>query len=173
MEDNINESAPSVRAVGIKFGLISAGVSVFFFLVLVLTGMNAFDNKWGWVNVPISIVLIVLAHKQFKDDGDGFMSYGQGVGIGFWIALISVAIAGAFTFVYMHLIDASVMDQVKDMQRIKFEEQGMSDSQIETALVWVGKIFWPAYFFFGIFFGVLIAVIVSIFTQKKNPQPVF
>jgi hypothetical protein len=29
------------------------------------------------------------------------------------------------------------------------------------------------YLFGGIFFGVLVGVIVSIFTQKKNPEPAF
>lgn len=173
MEENINTPSSTVRAIGMKYGLISAGISIFFFLVLVLTGMNAFDNKWSWVGLVISVVLLIMAHKQFKDDGDGFMTYGQGVGIGFWIALVSVVIGGAFTLVYITWIEPTAMDQFYEAQRVKFEEQGMPDNQIEISLSWVRKLFWWIYFFMGIFFGVLIAVIVSIFTQRKNPQPVF
>jgi hypothetical protein len=168
METTAN--APTVRGVGIKFGLISAGISIFFFLVLVLTGMNAFDNKWNWLGLIISIIILVLAHKQFKDNGDGFMSYGQGVGIGFWIAIVSLVAAGGFTFIYVNFVEPTTMDAFYDAQRIGMEEKGMADDQIDVAVSWTKKLFWPIYFVFGLFFGVLVAVIVSIFTQKKNPQ---
>ncbi|HEX5171907.1 MAG TPA: DUF4199 domain-containing protein [Cyclobacteriaceae bacterium] len=168
METTTN--APTVRGVGTKFGLISAGFSIFFFLVLTLVGLNAFDNKWSWIGLIVSIVIMVFAHKQFKDQGDGFMSYGQGVGIGFWIALISLLIAGGFTFIYVNFIDQTAMDAFYDTQRMNMEDKGMPDDQIDVAISWTRKLFWLFYFFFGIFFGVLVAVIVSIFTQKKNPQ---
>jgi hypothetical protein len=168
METTAN--ALTVRGVGVKFGLISAGISIFFFLVLVLTGMNAFDNKWNWLGLVISVIILVLAHKQFKDNGDGFMSYGQGVGIGFWIAVVSLIIAGGFTFIYVNFIESTAMDAFYDAQRTGMEEKGMGDDQINMAISWTQKLFWPIYFVFGLFFGVLVAVIVSIFTQKKNPQ---
>jgi ABC-type antimicrobial peptide transport system permease subunit len=101
------------------------------------------------------------------------MSYGQGVGIGFWMALISLIVGGLFTFVYVSFIEPTAMDAFYDMQRTGMEEKGMPDEQIDTAISWTQKLFWPIYIFFGLFFGVLVAVIVSIFTQKKNPQPSF
>ena len=169
MEETTTQLA-TVRGVGMKFGFISAGIGIFFFLVLTLTGMNAFDNKWSWVNLAISVGLMIFAHKQFKDQGDGFMSYGQGVGIGFWIALVSLIVGGLFTFIYVNFIEPSAMDAFYDMQRTGMEEKGMQDEQIDMAISWTKKLFWPFYIFFGLFFGVLVAVIVSIFTQKKNPQ---
>ena len=173
MEENIDVKPVTVRGVGTKFGLISAGIGIFFFLVLVLTGQNAFDNKWSWVNVIISIALLVVAHREFKKLGDGFMSYGQGVGIGFWMAIVSLLIGGFVMWIYSSLVEPEVMDRFYEMQRIKFEDQGMSDNQIDVSLEWTRKLFWPIYGFFGLFFGVLMAVIVTIFTQKKNPNPVF
>src|SRR5690606_7756234 len=173
MENNIHEKAVTTRGVGIKYGLYSAGFGVFFFLVLVLTGQNAFDNRWSWVNLLVSIVLLVLAHREFKQSGDGFMSYGQGVGIGFWMTLVSLIIGGFVVWLYANVIEPGVMDAFYEQRRIEFEDQGMPDNQIEMSLEWVRKLFWVFYAIFGLFFGVLLAVIVSIFTQKKNPQPVF
>lgn len=172
MEDTTVKT-PTVRSVGIKFGLISAGFSIFFFLVLTLIGMNPFDRALSWVGLVVSIVILVLAHKQFKDQGDGFMTFGQGVGIGFWMTVISLLVGGLFTFVYAGFIDPTVMDGVYEAQRADMEEQGMADEQIDVAITWTKKLFWPFYFGIGLFFGVLLAVIVSIFTQKKNPQPAF
>jgi hypothetical protein len=176
MEENVAtspESRPTVRGVGVKYGLYAAGLGVFQFLVLVLIGANAFDNKWSWIGIIFTIALIVLAHREFKREGDGFMSYGQGVGIGFWMSLVSVLITGVFTFVYISFIEPGVMERFFDAQRIQMEDNNMPDEQIDMAITWTQNLFWPMYFFMGTFFGVLIAVIISIFTQKKNPQPAF
>lgn len=172
MEDN-SVKIPTVRSIGIKFGLISAGFSIFFFLVVTLIGMNPFDRALSWVSLVVSIVILVLAHKQFKDQGDGFMTFGQGFGIGFWITVVALLIGGLFTFVYAGFIDPTVMDGVYEAQRLEMEEKGMPDEQIDVAITWTKKLFWPFYFGIGLFFGVLLALIVSIFTQKKNPQPAF
>jgi len=167
------ETPVTTRSVGIKYGLISTLVAILFFLVLVFSGQNAFENKWGWVRVIISVVFVVLAHKDFKDSGDGFMSYGQGVGIAFWISLVGTVLGTLFTYVYVTLIDPGVMDSFYIMQTEQFEAQGMPDSQIETTITWTKKLFWPMGIFVGLLFGVLVGVFVSIFTQKKNPEPTF
>ncbi len=172
MEEN-QENRPTVRAVGLKYGVISAIVSIVFFLILVLSGQNAFDNTWSWIGMIFSIAILVLAHKNFKDDGDGFMSFGQGVGIGFWIALVSVLIGGLFTYVYSNIIDPATMDLFYEKQYEQMAEKGMPDEQIEMAVTWTKKLFWPMYGFFGVFFGVIVALIVTIFTQKKSPEQTF
>jgi len=172
METQSNTSV-TTRSVGIKYGLISALISVVFFLVLVLSGQNAFDNKWNWISLIVSVALVVLAHKNFKDSGNGFMSYGQGVGIGFWMALISLVIGFVITYSYVSFIDPAAMDLFYEKQTADMAEKGMPDDQIDMAIGWTKTLFWPLYIFFGLFFGVLVGVIVSIFTQKKNPEPAF
>jgi hypothetical protein len=167
------ETPVTPRSVGIKYGLISTVIAIVFFLALVFTGQDAFDQNWGWVRVVISVVILILAHKNFKDTGDGYMSYGQGVGIAFWITLVSLVLGLLFTYGYVTFIDAGIMDTFYDTQIEKLEAQGMADAQIETAMTWTKKLFWPISIFFGLLFGVLVGVFVSIFTQKKNPEPTF
>ncbi|MFZ6011225.1 MAG: DUF4199 domain-containing protein [Bacteroidota bacterium] len=172
MEQNAAQ-AVTVRSVGVKYGLISAMISIVFFLVLVFTGQNAFDNTWNWIGLIFSIAILVLAQKNYKDSGDGFMSYGQGVGIAFWIALISLIIGGLFTYLYTTVIDTTVMDMMYQKQAEEMEKNGMTSEQIDMAAKWTRMLFWPIYIFFGLFFGVLVGVIVSIFTQKKRAEPTF
>ena len=174
METQVNNtSAVTPRSVGIKFGLISALISVLFFLILALSGLNAFDNSWNWIGLVISVVLVFLAHKNYKDNGNGFMSYGQGVGIAFWMALVSLVINFVVTYVYVAFIDTGAMDLFYEKQTAEMASKGMADDQIDMAISWTKTLFWPMYVFFGLFFGVLVGVIVSIFTQKKNPEPAF
>jgi len=172
MEEN-EASRPTVRSVGLKFGAISAIVNIVFFLILALSGLGAFDNKWGWIGMIFSIVILVLAQKNFKDEGDGFMSYGQGVGIGFWISVVAVIVGAVFTYTYANIIDPATMETFYEKQYADMQEKGMSEDQIDVAVSWTKKLFWWIYLFFGIFFGVLVALIVTIFTQKKSPEQTF
>ncbi len=172
MEEN-EVNKPTVRSVGLKYGAVSALVSIVFFLVLALSGLNPFDNKWGWVSMIFAVIITVLAHKNFKDEGDGFMSYGQGVGIGFWISLVAVVVGSLFTYTYANIIDPATMETFYEKQYEQMQSQGMSDEQIDMAVTWTKKLFWPIYVVFGMFFGVLVALIVTIFTQKKAPEQTF
>jgi hypothetical protein len=171
MEEN-EGNVPTVRSVGLKYGAILAIVNIVFFLILALTG-HAFENQWGWLGLIFSIAVLFLAHKNFKDEGDGFMSYGQGVGIGFWISLVAVIVGGLFTYTYANIIDPATMETFYEKQYESMQQQGMGEEQIEIAASWTKKLFWPLYVCFGIFFGVLVALIVTIFTQKKSPEQTF
>jgi hypothetical protein len=172
MEENVSKPV-TVRSIGLKYGVISALVSILFFLVLVLSNQNAFDNKWSWVGLVFSIVILVLAQKNFKESGDGFMSYGQGVGISFWMALISTLAGLIFTYVYANVIDPTVMDMFYNKQMEDMEANNMPQEQIDMAVKWTKMLFWPIYIFMGLFFGVLVGVIVTIFTHKKSPETAF
>jgi hypothetical protein len=171
MEENVSNEGVTVRSVGIKYGLIITVYNVVFFLALSLAGLNAFDNKWGWINMVVSVVVLVLAQKNFKDTGDGFMSYAQGIGIAFWISLVSVIVTGVFSYLYAEVISPDVMERFFDTQREDMEAKNMPDNQIDVAITWTRKLFWPLYVFMGMLFGILIALIVTIFTQKRNPDP--
>jgi hypothetical protein len=175
MEDTMHAKTVTTRGVGIKYGLYSAGFGIFYFLVRVLTGQNPFDNAWWAVllSIAVSMLLIGLAHREYKRTGDGFMSYGQGVGIGFWMTLISTLIVLLFEWAYTSFVEPEVMTTFYEMQRIQFEDRGMPDSQIDLVQENTKRFFWVYGFFVALIFGVLLAVIVSIFTQRKNPQPAF
>lgn len=172
MEEQTKPAA-SVLSVGLKWGAISALVSIAFFIILIIAGLNAFDNKWGWIGSIFTIILLVLAHREFKDRGDGFMTYGQGVGIGFWSAVVATLVAGLFTYVYANIIDPATMENFYETQRMQMEERNMPDDQIDVAIEWTKKLFWVFYAFGGVVGGTIIALIVSIFTQKRNPAPPF
>jgi hypothetical protein len=106
------------------------------------------------------------------------MEYGQGIGIAFWLGLVSSAIYSVFFYVYIKFIDSSFLDMIRDQQLEQFEARGMSDEQIEQAMKFANMFTNPeALLGFtllgGVFFTIIIALIVTIFTQKKNPEPGF
>lgn len=131
-----------------------------------------------WLSFPIYIVIIFLAHKYFKENGDGFMTFGQGVGISFWMGLLSSVISSIFTYFYIKFIDGSMIQQAKDAEIEKMQNKGMSDEQIDQAMQFAAAFMTPEAFLiigliFGIIFIVITGLIISIFTQKKNPETTF
>lgn len=176
--ENPSAEKLSTRTVGIRYGLILAAVSVIFFLLAATLSLNTTEGPARWVSLIFMTVVFFLGHKYYKDNGDGYMSYGQGMGIGFWASLISSLISSAFTYVYVKFIDPSWLETIKEMQIEQLQEQGMSDEQIEMSMGMMEKLSTPEMIFiFGIIGGVLIGVILSlvitIFTQKNNSNAPF
>jgi hypothetical protein len=129
-----------------------------------------------WAGLIVPIVIIFLAHKYFKENGDGFMSYGQGIGIGFWYGLIAAVISSIFTYIYAKFIDQSFIAGIREKAIADMEAKGQTQEQIDMAMKFMdcNLMSAEAIFFFGLFFGVLLAVIialiVTIFTQKPQPE---
>jgi len=171
MEENLNESKTSVWSVGLKFGVILAVVSICFTLVRTILGDNPYGDDWKkWLGVIIMIVVVVLAQKNFKDSGNGYMSYGQGLGLAMVVTIVSIVIGGIFSYVY-NLIDPTVLEDAFKQMAEKMEEGGQKEEQVAVAMEWTKKLFWVFYLIGGIFMGFIIGLIVSIFTQKTNPEP--
>jgi hypothetical protein len=174
MENDQIESTVTTRSAGVRYGLIGGIVSIAWFLVMSVAGLDSQGpaQYLGWVLI---IVFIVLAQKYFKDNGDGYMSYGQGIGIAFWYALVSSVISSVFVFIYISFIDSGYLDAIKDKQLEALEKQGMSEAQIEQAMQITSSFMSPGMMlvmglFGGIVLSVIFALIITIFTQKNSPE---
>jgi hypothetical protein len=177
MEQQTEVTPVSTRSVGIRYGLFGGVAGIVLFLALTLSGLMA-GGSWNWIGYVITAVLIFLAHKNYKESGDGFMSYGQGIGIAFWYGLISSLVSSVFMYIYIKFVDDTFMQSIMDVQMAKMEEQGMSDDQIEQAMKFSSMFMNPeSMLLFGLIGGIvgaiIIALIVTIFTQKKSAETNF
>ena len=163
----------SVKDIVVKWGLILGIISIVLFLGIYFAGLLA--ESWpAWVSAVVSAAIIYLAHKEFKEQGDGYMSYGKGLGIGTLVSVVSSIISAVFSYVYMKFINADYTTEMLDIQRYKMEDQGQSEEQIEMAMGMVEKFMSPKGMlgmglFMGILFGFIISLIVSAITKKNNP----
>ena len=176
METNeIQQTQPSVMSTGVKFGLILAVISIASMLIQFVIGTSPFSG--GWLNSVISIALtvavVVFAHKAFKENNEGFMSYGQGLGIAMVTVLVSILVGMIFSYVYLNMIDPSAYDAIWEKAAADMEAQGQSQDAIEMGLGWGKKLFWVFYLVGGAFWGLIIGLVVTIFTQKKAPEQTF
>lgn len=172
------EEKVTTRATGIRYGLISGVISIAYFMVMAVADISMTEGIGRWASLLVTGVIIYLAHKYYKENGDGFMTIGQGTGIGFWMALVSTTISSVFTYVYMKFIDNSMIQQMLDKQREAMEERGMDDDQIDQAMTMTEKFMTPEIMLgtgivFGIIIVVILALLISLVTQKKNPEEAF
>ena len=178
MEETEQVEKVTTRSAGIRYGVISGVIGIALFVVMTILSISMTEGPGRWVGLLITGVLIYFAHKYYKDNGDGYMSIGQGTGIGFWLALVSTAISSVFSYIYMKFIDASFIENAMDEARRKMEEQGnLSDEQIDQAMSITEKFMTPEIMlgtglFFGVIIVVIIALIISLITQKRNPEEV-
>ncbi|MCR9254195.1 MAG: DUF4199 domain-containing protein [bacterium] len=164
----------SVKQVAVKWGLILGMVSVI--LTLIVQLLTLYENQWaGWIGLPFSIAVVFLAHNAFKNEGDGFMSYGQGLGIGVLLSLIASVISSLFNWVYLSFVDDGMIQFQIEKAHEEWEKQGMSSAQIEQAEGFMDIMMNPVTMtilgiVMGTLFGFLISLVVSAITQKKNPE---
>jgi hypothetical protein len=168
----------TTRSAGIRYGVISGLVGIVYFVLFTNLGMDLNEGVWSWLRYLITIAFVVLAHKYYKDNTNGFMSYGEGVTISVWMGLISSVMGSIFFYIYVKFIDSTFIQNMMDMQMAKMEEKGMSDEQIQTAMGFMSKMMNPeVMLLIGLFAGfimtLIIGLIVSIFTQKKAPETAF
>ncbi len=165
----------TTRSVGFRYGLIMAAISVVYFLILTFASIDMTSGIGRWSSIIFYIGVIYLAHKNFKDQGDGFMSYGQGMGIAFWLGLVSSVIYSLFFYIYIKFIDSAFVEAIKTKEIEKMQERGMSDEKIDQAMGIAGMFMTPeAMLIFGlvggIIFIVIVGLLVTLVTQHKNPQ---
>ena len=176
MEDLQNEEFENVtvKQVSIKWGLISGIVSIAFFMIINYADLVG-NSSVSWLGMIPFIIILFLAHGEFKKEGDGFMTYGQGLGIGAFVAGVGAVLSGAFTYVYTKFIVPDYNEQLMDKMVEMWEEQGLTDDQIDAAMGMMSKFQNPELAFVlgilgAIFFGFIISLIIAAITKKTNPD---
>jgi len=170
MEDKV-----TVSQIGLKNGIIVGLIFIVYGMILQFLNLDLKVMQYfGYLNYVVLIVFIVLAHKAFKEGGDGFMTIGQGLGIGMLITIIGSVLSSIFTYIYLKFIDDSMIQKALDYQLEEFEKQGLDDAAIEQAMSITSKMMTPEIMpiiavVVMAFVGFIISLIVSLFTKKANP----
>ena len=164
----------TVKQVSLKWGGISGVVGILVFLILAMTGL-IYKSSASWISAVPFIVILVLAHKEFKNEGDGYMNYSKGLGIGVFISAVSAVISTIFTYIYIKFVDTEYYENMNAALLEQWEEQGMTDQQIEAAMDFTSNMQNPELGILfgilgGVFFGFIISLIVTAFTKKASPE---
>jgi Protein of unknown function (DUF4199) len=167
--------APSIVSIATKYGLIE-GV-LLFLAFLVRTVADIKQNWVGWVvDTTIMIVLLVLAHLEFKRTHDRTMRYSQGLGSGTLLASMAAVVTCILVFIYVRYFNTGYVAAVLQVQRAALAQHGITGAQAQQAMSITAGIITPAgvaitSLISGVIVGFIVALIVSIFTQE-DPRAV-
>jgi len=173
MENTATPVTPS--AVAVRYGLLVGLISIIISFALNATELEQTPAKW--LTTVVLIGGIVLAHKFFKEQNGGFMTYGQGFAIGAILSAIDGVLNAIFSYVYMNFIDTDFATRIMNKARADMEAQGnLSEEQMAQALSFTAKfmngpMMMATVLFMILILGILATLLISAFT--KNPRPEF
>lgn len=181
------QTQPSVWSIGLKGGLIT-GLILAIFTIVFQYIMGYLVAWWLFVIPLIAYVIgIVMTHKSYKNEGNGYMSYGTGLGLACILGLISGLVVGLLAYLYVNVIDPSIAEKQADaavnMQIEMLESMGASDSDIDKALDRADEqrediiassknpLTSVGYqMLSGLAFAFFLSLIISIFTKENEPE---
>jgi hypothetical protein len=171
------QQAPSLVKIAIKYGLIQGVLSFIVFLVQALTNLQP---TWiaTIVNIAVWVVLMVLAHREFKKTHGGMMAYSQGLGSGTLLSAVAGVLTCIPTFIYVSYINTGYLPAMMQAQQIALEQRGLSGAQAHQAMSIMGNVLTPVGLTIStvigdVIMGFIVALIVSIFTQAADPKAVY
>jgi hypothetical protein len=173
----MDEKPPtSIAGIATKYGLIQGVLAFIVFLAPILARI-----RQNWIETAVTaallIVLIVLAHREFKRGNRGMLTYAQGLGSGTLLSSIAAVVASILTYVYVRFIDAGYSASLVQVYRTALEQRGYTGAQIQQAMAFSAAFRTPV----GVavsslitwaIIGFIVALIVSIFTQRGDPRVV-
>jgi drug/metabolite transporter (DMT)-like permease len=163
-----NEITP--RSVGMKYGLILGLASI---LVSALNFMfiGRTDGPASYIGFVLMIVAMVLAMREYKSQGDSFMSFGQGFGIGFFTSLISGIISAVFTYIYLSYIDDTILETAKNEAIMQMEQQNVPAEAYEMMDFFTSPGFVSGAAVLGsVIVGIIFSLIISAIMKKDRPE---
>lgn len=174
-------STVSNRPIAIRYGLIIAAVGVLISLVAFLTNTDpampdAGPIKWLYMAVgfAVSIWAISTAIKADRQQLGGFISLGRCVGLGAFIGLVSGVVSMLYMLAYAYVINPDFSNDMLAAMHAQWEEQGLSDEQIEMASGIVGIFTNPVFLSLSqVLNGVIMAVIIALvagLVLKREPN---
>ena len=176
--ENTSESSASSSIIALKYGFISGLLSFLFStLINVMGWAEQFQESISWVStiwsLVLSVTIIFLCLKEFREQNGGYISYGQGLGLATLLGAITGLVAGAFNYIYIQFIDNTVIQRQMDIARERMEDQGLSASQIQSAEEMTSMFLNPGIQFvivviMSVIFNFLLGLIVSAVVKREK-----
>lgn len=119
------------------------------------------------------IAFLFLAQKEYRDQLNGFMTFGEGFSAGFRYAVVAGLILAVFIYIYLTFLSPQILEQSIASQQDKFKEQNMTPEQIEKANE-IGKKYGPIIGAFGAAIGsavigaILALIGAAIFKRERT-----
>ena len=158
-------TSPQIKGLIISLVVIVLGIAGYF------TDL-AFSGWFNWVVNIVMFAAIIFACVHFANEKEGYVTFGNVFSHGFKVSLVIAVILLVYSLLSTTLLFPEIKEKTLEMQRLKMEEKGVAEDQIETAMNFTKKYF-TAFMIFGVLIGTLIfgciASLIGAAVAKKKP----
>ncbi len=167
---------PKTGKFALNYGLILGVLSIVFTCTLFAMDMH---YKGGIpvliVSILITLGVIIYALIQFKKANGGFMTFGEGLKVGMGLCLVGGIISIIFNLLLSNVIDPEMMTKQLEYGRIKMEEAGLAQEQIDAQIEMSKKFSGPGMqatfgLIFIIFTGFVLSLIPTLIMKKEESE---
>lgn len=172
----------SIWPTGLQYGAYGGLGLIVISLFSHLMGWTATDTSFSLINILSSLITyaiifgsILLGVKYLKESlQDGYVDFGKAFKLGLVVSLVMAVLIGIWMFVFLEYIDPNFLQNMVDMLEFQYEEQGLSDDEIERLMGFMETyMFNPAAFSISIvlvqfFTGLVFSLIVAAILQKQR-----
>jgi hypothetical protein len=173
------QSKNSYAIIALKWGLINGITSFVFTVITKYAGLvDSFEETVGWVttifSLILTIVILVFTLREYRNSNNDTLAYSMGLGLSTLVGAVTGIISGGFNYIYLAFIDGSSTTQQLEKMREKWEEQGLSQSQMDQAEEMSKMFMGPGVQFvsivvISIIFFFILGLIVSGIMKREKP----
>jgi hypothetical protein len=164
---------PSLIKSTVNYGVM-LGLALVIYSLLLWMFDATFNQSLGYVSFAITIGGIIFATRAYRDQElGGYISYGQALGVGTLTVLFSGIITALFTLILYNVIDTGLAERNFIILEEAYYAAGMSDEQIDAALMMARRFANPAIMAVmgiigSVFFGFIFSLVTSAFLKKEG-----
>jgi hypothetical protein len=170
----IKKVSPSQPA--LKWALIGLVTSIVITYAFQFLNVDP-NSPVKYLNFLPFIAFLFLTQKEYKDQLDGYMTFGEGFLSGFLYAVFIGVLSAIFTYVYYAILSPEMVDKILVASQTKMTEQGLSQEQIDKAME-ISRKYFAVFGAVGALFGsailgAIVALIgAAIFKKERSPLDV-
>lgn len=177
-----HESDVPFLPTAIKWGLISAAISVIYYLVAQLMGF-AVPTSMGEialqfvVGIVITVAIAYFAIKSHRDELGGFISFKRAFLVSFVALIISILISNGFSYIYVNFIDPDSLEAALEGTEKMLSNMGLDEDQIEQAMIDTRASMKPTTMvrngvIGGLFFAAIFGAIMGAIMKAERPMSI-
>ena len=173
----------SPRPTAMRYGLIWGLAGILLGLISYLLGWTEPTGGFSSgsmissvLSIGLAIGILVMAIKHHRDNElGGYISFGRGFKTGMLTSLFYAVIATVWMVIFINFIATDMIDNIQAAMVEQWEEQGLTDEQIEQAQSFAGffssKGFMIGAAFGGaLLWGAILSLIISAVMKNDHPQ---
>lgn len=157
---------------GLIWGLIIGFAGIIYNVILYMLDQNL-NQALGYVGILITLVLLILGIRSFRDIRGGVLPFGPAFSFGVVAIVVSGVIGTIYGYILWTVIDPDILTKMQELQMEKMLERGLPEEAIDQAMNMTSRFMKPGLMAAmglasSLFFGAIISLIVAAIFKRDE-----